>query len=208
MFFDFFSAFNTIQPALLRDKLENTGVDHHLTYRIFDYLTERPQYVRLCVRCSCLQYRSPAGNSPGSVPLHPLYCILFPTTRPLVTCRSSPMTLQSSASSLMRTTRSTGNLRRTLWTGASRTASRSTRGKLKNWLWISADNHSAPPTPVNIQGPDIEMLTSYKHLGVHLNNKLDWTHNTTALYKKGQSRLSAQETEVFWSAGGTPEDLL
>ena len=33
------------------------------------------------------------------------------------------------------------------------------------------------------------MVTSYKYLGVNLNNKLDWTHNTTALYKKGQSRL-------------------
>ncbi|KAI4894872.1 hypothetical protein NFI96_019185 [Prochilodus magdalenae] len=30
---------------------------------------------------------------------------------------------------------------------------------------------------------------SCKYLGVHLNNKLDWTDNTPALYKKGQSRL-------------------
>ncbi|KAM9317524.1 uncharacterized protein KZ484_021968 [Pholidichthys leucotaenia] len=43
--------------------------------------------------------------------------------------------------------------------------------------------------PVNIQGTDIEMVTSYKYLGVHLNNKLDWSHNTDALYKKGQCRL-------------------
>ncbi|TWW63831.1 hypothetical protein D4764_03G0008390 [Takifugu flavidus] len=46
--------------------------------------------------------------------------------------------------------------------------------------------HSAP---VNIQGLDIEIVEEYKYLGVHLNNKLDWTHNTDALYKKGQSRL-------------------
>ena len=32
-------------------------------------------------------------------------------------------------------------------------------------------------------------MESYKFLGVHLNNKLDWTDNTHALYKKGQSRL-------------------
>ncbi|TWW59860.1 hypothetical protein D4764_06G0013900, partial [Takifugu flavidus] len=43
--------------------------------------------------------------------------------------------------------------------------------------------------PVNIQGSDIEIVEEYKYLGVHLNNKLDWTHNTDALYKKGQSRL-------------------
>ncbi len=65
-----------------------------------------------------------------------------------------------------------------------------------------------PPTPVNIQGMVIEMVKSYMHLSVHLNNKLDWTNNTNTLYRKGQSRLSAEETQVFWSAEGTPGDLL
>ena len=46
-----------------------------------------------------------------------------------------------------------------------------------------------PHTPVTIQGSDIELVDSFKYLGVHLNNKLDWSHNTDALYKKGQSRL-------------------
>ncbi|CAJ1076393.1 hypothetical protein L3Q82_010059 [Xyrichtys novacula] len=43
--------------------------------------------------------------------------------------------------------------------------------------------------PVNIQRLDIEMAESYRFLGVHLNNKLDWSTNTDVLYKKGQSRL-------------------
>ena len=55
MFFDFSSAFNTIQPALLKDKLENTGVDHHLTYWILDYLTERPQGTVCLMRLSAVQ---------------------------------------------------------------------------------------------------------------------------------------------------------
>ncbi|TWW77998.1 putative RNA-directed DNA polymerase from transposon BS [Takifugu flavidus] len=51
-------------------------------------------------------------------------------------------------------------------------------------------SRKAPHTaPVNIQGLDIEIVEEYKYLGVHLNNKLDWTHNTDALYKKGQSCL-------------------
>ncbi|TWW55969.1 hypothetical protein D4764_09G0010190 [Takifugu flavidus] len=47
MFLDFFSAFNTIQPRLLGEKLQVAGVDHHLTTWILDYLTQRPQFVRV-----------------------------------------------------------------------------------------------------------------------------------------------------------------
>ncbi|KAJ0002713.1 hypothetical protein NQD34_007862 [Periophthalmus magnuspinnatus] len=46
LFFDFSSAFNTIQPLLLRDKLETAGVDCDLADWILDYLTNRPQFVR------------------------------------------------------------------------------------------------------------------------------------------------------------------
>ncbi|XP_030580600.1 uncharacterized protein LOC115776942 [Archocentrus centrarchus] len=51
-----------------------------------------------------------------------------------------------------------------------------------------------PPTSVNIQGTHIERADLYKYLGVHINNKLDWTDYigtdyTVALYKEGQSRL-------------------
>lgn len=45
--FDFSSAFNTMQPTLLGEKLEYVGVDHNLTSRILNYLTNCPQYVRI-----------------------------------------------------------------------------------------------------------------------------------------------------------------
>jgi len=47
MFFDFTSAFNTIQPQILRGKLVNLGMEPALIEWIISYLTERPQYVRL-----------------------------------------------------------------------------------------------------------------------------------------------------------------
>ena len=47
MFFDFSSAFNTIQPPWLAEKLSVMQVDHGLVAWITDYLTSRPQYVRL-----------------------------------------------------------------------------------------------------------------------------------------------------------------
>ena len=44
-------------------------------------------------------------------------------------------------------------------------------------------------SPAPIKGEDVEVVQSYKYLGVQLDNKLDWTGNTDLLYKKGQSRL-------------------
>ncbi|TWW77713.1 hypothetical protein D4764_12G0011030 [Takifugu flavidus] len=49
--------------------------------------------------------------------------------------------------------------------------------------------NNPPPAPVKILGTDVDVVESYKYLGVHLNNNLDWTHNTDALVKKGNSRL-------------------
>ncbi|CAJ1050790.1 hypothetical protein NFI96_006036 [Xyrichtys novacula] len=47
MFFDFSSAFNTIQPTILKYKLTEMGVDPACVSWIADYLTGRPQFVRL-----------------------------------------------------------------------------------------------------------------------------------------------------------------
>ncbi|KAI3367054.1 hypothetical protein L3Q82_009687, partial [Scortum barcoo] len=62
---------------------------------------------------------------------------------------------------------------------------------------------------VNIQGLDIERVRTYKYLGVHLNNKLDWTDNTDSLYKKGsESSLHAEEAGIFRCVQATAEDFL
>ena len=43
---------------------------------------------------------------------------------------------------------------------------------------------------ISILGDKVQVvLESYKYLGVHMNNKLDWKQQTEAVYKKGQSRL-------------------
>ena len=49
---------------------------------------------------------------------------------------------------------------------------------------------SQPPLlPVSIEGVSVEVVNTYKYLGVHMDNKLDWSANVDAIYKKGQSRL-------------------
>lgn len=46
-----------------------------------------------------------------------------------------------------------------------------------------------PLQPVNIRGEDIEVVQTYKYLGVHLDNNFDWSTKTDEVYKKGQSWL-------------------
>ena len=57
-------------------------------------------------------------------------------------------------------------------------------GKTKE-LVVDFRRSKSPPLPVYINGEEVEMVDTYKFLGVHLNNKLDWSNNTEALYRKG-----------------------
>lgn len=43
--------------------------------------------------------------------------------------------------------------------------------------------------PVSIEGVDVEVVRTYKYLGLQLDDKLDWTENMDSLCRKGQSRL-------------------
>ena len=75
MFFDFSSAFNTIQPLRLGDKLLQMGVDAHLVSWITDNLTGRPQYVRLKECLSDTVVCSP--SAPQGTVLSPVLFTLY-----------------------------------------------------------------------------------------------------------------------------------
>ncbi|KAI3372979.1 hypothetical protein L3Q82_023423, partial [Scortum barcoo] len=118
MFFDFSSAFNTIQPRLLGDKLQLAGVDHHLTTWILDYLTHTDH------NGDDREYR-------GLIQDFADWC-----------------------------------LRNNLQINA---------GKTKELVVDFRRRSHSPPAPVSIQGTDIDTVKSYKYLGVHLNDSLDWS---------------------------------
>lgn len=90
--FDFSRAFNTIQPAILRGKLEGAGVDRQLAAWTINYLTNRTQYVRLqewlseVVMCS-------SGSPQGTV----LCSFLFTLYKtPLIVISRSSQTIEPS----------------------------------------------------------------------------------------------------------------
>lgn len=90
MFFDFSSAFDTIRPALLAERLAVMQVDVHLVSWIVYYLTGRPQYVRLqsCVSDTVI---SNTGAPQGTI-LSPFLFTLYARLQLL----QSPATFGSS----------------------------------------------------------------------------------------------------------------
>jgi hypothetical protein len=69
LFIDYSSEFNTIVPSNLNTKLRNLGLNTSLYNWILDYLTGRPQVVRVG--------NNPSGVralSPSVLPVHPQLC--------------------------------------------------------------------------------------------------------------------------------------
>ncbi len=82
LFIDYSSAFNTIVPSKLAVKLSDLGLNTTLCDWIQDFLTGRPQVVKMGQFTSKLHHperRSPAGlrsESPALLSLHTRLCVL------------------------------------------------------------------------------------------------------------------------------------
>ncbi|KAF7695156.1 hypothetical protein HF521_006879 [Silurus meridionalis] len=161
MFFDLSSAFNTIQPALLRDKMVYMGVDHHLSAWILDYLTDRPQYVRTrdcesdMIVCNT---GAPQGTALAPF-LFTVYTADFMFSS--ATCHLQKVSDDSAIVGLI-----------------TDDDDREYRGLIQNFVDCEHSGKGHFESGL-LQIPGCS----------HLNNKLEWTDNTEAIYKKGQSRL-------------------
>ncbi len=79
-YFDFSRVFNTIQPSLLSGKLERMQLNLYLMSWTTDYLTDRPQHVRLgdCISETVVSNMgATTGDCALSCPLYPLHLRLL-----------------------------------------------------------------------------------------------------------------------------------
>ena len=190
MFFDFSSAFNTIQPRLLRSRLDSMGLPSSITAWITDYLTNRPQYVRLG-SCVSDTIKSSTGAPQGTV-LAPYLFTLFTSnfTHNSQTCHLQKYSDDTAIVACVRDGQE-GEYRdlvRAFSDWSEDNGLLLNTNKTKEMV-IDFRLSRQPLQPINIRGNNIEVVSTYKYLGVHLDDKLDWSANTDALYKKGQSRL-------------------
>ncbi|TWW54451.1 hypothetical protein D4764_0091880 [Takifugu flavidus] len=60
---------------------------------------------------------------------------------------------------------------------------------------VDLSKSKSPPSPVCISGKEVELVPSYRFLGVQLDNKLEWSTNTDA--EGHEQTLLPQETQVL-----------
>ena len=190
MFFDFSSAFNTIIPPILKDKLDSMAVDPVLVAWISDFLTDRPQYVRTG-GCTSGTVTSSTGAPQGTC-LAPYLFTLYTSDfrHNSETCHMQKFSDDTAIVAFIRDGLD-GEYRELVnnfaaWSRSNHLLLNTSKTK----EMVLDFRRSRPPVqPVSIEGADVEVVSSYKYLGVLLDDKLDWSANTDALYRKGQTRL-------------------
>ncbi|KAI5616377.1 gastrula zinc finger protein XlCGF28.1-like [Silurus asotus] len=187
LFIDFSSAFNTIIPQHLIEKLSLLGLNTSLCNWILDFLTERPQSVRIRNSIS-----STTTLSTGA----PQGCVLSPL---LFTLLTAPMHSSNHIIKFADDTTVVGLIskndesayreevqRLTAWCGANNLSLNVDKTKE---MVVDFRRAQSDHSPLIIDGSSVEIVKSTKFLGVHLADNLTWSLNTSSITKKAQQRL-------------------
>uniref|UniRef100_A0A3B4TE14 Reverse transcriptase domain-containing protein n=1 Tax=Seriola dumerili TaxID=41447 RepID=A0A3B4TE14_SERDU len=190
LFIDFSSAFNTIIPSKLITKLSDLGINASLCNWILDFLTNRPQSVRL------------GNHTSSTLTLNtgvPQGCVLSPLLYSLFTYDCTPVHGSNSIVKFADDTTVIGLIRNN-----DESAYREEVQHLAEWcadnnlalnikktkeLIVDFRKRSDTPAPLLINETEVERVTSFKFLGVHISEDLSWSLNTSTLVKKAHQRL-------------------
>ncbi len=187
LFIDFSSAFNTIIPQQLTHKLVQLGLNTSRCNWLLDFLTGRPQAVRVGINTSStitLNTGAPQG------------CVLSPLLFPLLTHDCTPSHNSNLFMKFADDTTVVG-----LISNRDETNYRSEVSHLARWcsdnnLFLNVEKTKeivvdfsrvhTQHAPLTINGATVERMSSTKFLGEHITEDLSWTNNTAALAKKAQ----------------------
>ncbi|KAK3570210.1 hypothetical protein QTP86_016519, partial [Hemibagrus guttatus] len=203
LFIDFSSAFNTIIPQHLIEKLSLLGINTSLCNWILDFLTGRTQSVRI-------------GNSTSSTTTlntgAPQGCVLSPLLFTLLTQDCAAMHSSNHIIKFADDTTMVGLIskndesayreevqRLTAWCKANNLSLtvEKTKEMVDDFRRAQSDH-----SPLNINESNVEIIKSTNFLGVHLKEDLTWSLNTSSITKKTQqgtteSILSSRITAWF-----------
>ncbi|KAF7706728.1 gastrula zinc finger protein XlCGF28.1-like, partial [Silurus meridionalis] len=191
LFIDFSSAFNTVHPTVLITKLSELGICPYICRWILNFLTNRPQSVRL-------------GNQVSSTLILntgiPQGCVLSPLLYSLFTHDCAPLYNSNIFINYADDTTVVGQIDNNdesayreeirnlaAWCATNNLTLNAT--KTKELIVDFQKSNSGRHLPVNINGTEVERVSSFKFLGVHISEDLSLQQNMSALVKKAQQRL-------------------
>ncbi|KAI4903013.1 hypothetical protein NFI96_007809, partial [Prochilodus magdalenae] len=190
LFIDFSSAFNTIIPQHLIGKLNLLGLNTSLSNWILDFLTGRPQSVRIGRNTS-----STTTLSTGA----PQGCVLSPLLFTLLTHDCAAMHSSNHTIKFADDTTVVGLISKNDESAYREEVQRLTDWCRTNNLSLNVDKTKEmvvdfrrtrrDHSPLHIDGSTVEIVKSTKFLGVHLAEDLTWSLNTSTITKKAQQRL-------------------
>ncbi len=189
LFVDFSSAFNTIQPHILMQKLNTMNVNAKLILWINDFLTGRHQYVKF--------HNTKSGKIVTNTGA-PQGCVLSPILFTLYTsdcrCQTNDCQLFKYAddTALVSLCINDDNMYR-------REVERFHKWCKENYLELNVkktkemviDFSTLPVAqqPLYINGELVDTVKEYKYLGTAIDNGFNFNSNVEAIYKKVNSRM-------------------
>lgn len=190
LFVDYSSAFNTIIPDILITKLTYLGLPPLTCSWIKDFLTNRPQVVKL--GSSLSSSRTLSTGSPQGCVLSPLLYSLY--THDCTPAHPGNIIIKFADDTTVVGLISGGdetNYRKevedlTAWCSSNNLELNITKTKE---IGIDYRRKKTDLTPLYINGACVERVRTFKYLGTVISDDLSWSSNTTAVVKKAQQRI-------------------
>ncbi len=191
LFIDYSSAFNTIVPTKLAVKLSDLGLNTSLCDWIQDFLTARPQVVKIGQFTSnsiTLNIGAPQGCvlSPLLYSLYTHDCVSSHSSTSIIKFADDTVVL-----GLINNNDETAYLdeveRLTSW--CQDNCLSLNVSKTKELIVDFRKRQQRPYTPLMISGTPVERVSSFKYLGVNISEDLTWTTHIQTQVKKARQRL-------------------